>query len=115
MTHDTNFNTAFRKANECLLHDNCKTQVRFQRASHVESGNLSPNKTVRNTYNWRVKVRLSYAAILVTLTQSLTLRSATGSTTPKPGSTRTITEHVRPVVTEGLDILRTHHSPYIAS
>lgn len=35
---------------------NClKTKVRFLRASHDASGNPSPNKVVRDTYDWHVK------------------------------------------------------------
>lgn len=42
--HDANVITAFLKANVCLVQGNRKTEVRFQRASHVASGNPSLKK-----------------------------------------------------------------------
>lgn len=55
---DADVVTAVRKANVRLLHDNRMTQVRFLMASHVMSGNPSPNKIVRDTYDWHVKFSL---------------------------------------------------------
>lgn len=46
-TYESNVNTADCKANQRLLNDNHKTQERFERASHVATGNLSTNSTVR--------------------------------------------------------------------
>lgn len=89
-------------ARQCLVHNNCKTEVRCLRASHVACTNSSLNVTPA-TRTWNLC--LSYDALSITSTRLLTLRSATGTTTGKTRSTRTITKHVRSVVTGALALV----------
>lgn len=99
--YDTNAITAVRKANVRLVHQN-RPEVQFIRASHDSSGNPCLKKTTTGTS----KVRLSYVALFITSIRFLTLRSAKRAMTGKTCSTRTITKHVRPVVTEALEIFK---------
>lgn len=100
LTYDADIIAAIRKANVRPLHDNCKT--RFLRASHVTNGNPSPNKTVRDIYDWYVKRPFVSRCTLNHFNTDLTLRSATGATTGEIRSTRTFTKHVGPVLTKTL-------------
>lgn len=80
VTNDANVITAVHKAIVGLVQDNRKTDLRCQRASHVASAS----------------VRLSYIrCTLITLTQFLTLRSATETRLDKSVT------HKRPVNTYG--------------
>lgn len=61
----------------------------------------------KENYDWHVKSPFVLRCTLfITSTRFLTLRSATRATTGRTCSTRTITKHVRPVVTEALEIFK---------
>lgn len=92
--HDANVITAFLKANVCLVQGNRKTEVRFQRASHVASGNPSPNKIVGDTYDWHIKRSFVLRCTLNHFNTILTLRSTTGAKSGKTRSTRMISKYV---------------------
>lgn len=66
-----------------------KTEVRFQRASRVASGNPSRCKIVVTLMTCTPNVRLSYLAFSITSTRFLTLRLATGATTSNARSPNT--------------------------
>lgn len=100
VTYDTSVITAVRKANARLVHDNRKTEARFLRILHVASG----NPFFKEICTWLLRlacqnVRLSCVALTVFSIQFLTLRLATVATIGKTCNTRTITKHIRQVVT----------------
>lgn len=102
VTHDANVITPVRKVNVRLVHNNCKTEVRCLWASHVASANSSLNLTPTTRTSMSVGLTLHSQSLQYSF---LALRSATGATTGKTRSTRTITKHVRPVVTEALTMI----------
>lgn len=100
VTYDTSVITAVRKANARLVHDNRKTEARFLRILHVASG----NPFFKEICTWLLRlacqnVRLSCVALTIFSIQFLTLRLATVATIGKTCNTRTITKHIRQVVT----------------
>lgn len=74
----------------------------FLLVSHVAWSNPSLIKSVLDTGT--LNVGLFYVALSIASIRCLTLRSATRATTGKTRSTRTITKHVRPVLTEALNL-----------
>lgn len=96
--------TVVRKANALLVHENRKAEAWLLRESHVAIDNPSLANLYVTHMTGTSYIRLSNFGLTITLIQFLKPQSATGASTGQTRSTctRTISNHLRAVVTEAL-------------